>query len=135
MNASPESTPDQPATPIDPLHDQPIARVTRDDVEYVLLGTAHVSRVSVDAVKALVEQEPFDAIAIELCESRARGMRDPEAFAKMDLFQVIRTGKAGMVFASVVLDKMRSDTPSKFEGQFILEREKTFLEEFLKSTS
>lgn len=36
---------------------------------------------------------------------------------------------------SVVLDKMRSDTPSKFEGQFILEREKTFLEEFLKSTS
>ncbi|HVU80966.1 MAG TPA: TraB/GumN family protein [Rhodanobacteraceae bacterium] len=91
----------------DPLHDQPIARVERDGVEYVLLGTAHVSRASVDAVNALIEREPFDAIAIELCESRARGMRDPEAFAKMDLFQVIRTGKAGMVFASLALSSFQ----------------------------
>jgi pheromone shutdown-related protein TraB len=91
----------------DPLHDQPVARVERDGVEYVLLGTAHVSRASVDAVNALIEREPFDAIAIELCESRARGMRDPEAFAKMDLFQVIRTGKAGMVFASLALSSFQ----------------------------
>ena len=91
----------------DPLNDQPLARVTRDGIEFVLLGTAHVSRASVDAVKALVEREPFDAIAIELCESRARGMRDPEAFAKLDLFQVIRTGKAGMVFASLALSSFQ----------------------------
>ncbi|HXD84105.1 MAG: TraB/GumN family protein [Pseudomonadota bacterium] len=91
----------------DPLHDQPVARVERDGVEFVLLGTAHVSRASVEAVNALVEREPFDAIAIELCESRARGMRDPEAFAKMDLFQVIRTGKAGMVFASLALSSFQ----------------------------
>ncbi|HWG67576.1 MAG TPA: TraB/GumN family protein, partial [Rhodanobacteraceae bacterium] len=56
---------------------------------------------------ALIEREPFDAIAIELCESRARGMRDPEAFAKMDLFQVIRAGKAGMVFASLALSSFQ----------------------------
>ena len=87
----------------DALHDQPVARIQRDGVEYVLLGTAHVSRASVEAVKALIEREPFDAIAIELCESRSRGMRDPEALAKMDLFSVIRTGKAGMVFASLAL--------------------------------
>ena len=91
----------------DPLHDQPLARVERDGIEYVLLGTAHVSRTSVDAVNALIEREPFDAIAIELCESRARGMRDPEGFSKMDLFQVIRTGKAGMVFASLALSSFQ----------------------------
>jgi pheromone shutdown-related protein TraB len=89
------------------LQDQPLARVERDGVEYVLLGTAHVSRASVEAVKALVEREAFDAIAVELCESRARGIRDPEAFAKMDLFQVIRTGKAGMVFASLALSSFQ----------------------------
>ena len=91
----------------DALADQPLARVERDGVEYVLLGTAHVSRASVEAVKALIEREPFDAIAVELCESRARGIRDPEAFAKMDLFQVIRTGKAGMVFASLALSSFQ----------------------------
>jgi pheromone shutdown-related protein TraB len=85
------------------MQDQPVKRVTRDGVEFVLLGTAHVSRASVDAVKALVEREPFDAIAIELCESRARGIRDPEALANLDLFEVIRTGKAGMVFASLAV--------------------------------
>ena len=91
----------------DPLQDQPLARVERDGVEYVLLGTAHVSRASVEAVKAVVEREAFDAVAVELCESRARGIRDPEAFAKMDLFQVIRTGKAGMVFASLALSSFQ----------------------------
>lgn len=91
------------ATPADPLHDQPVKRITRNGVEFVLLGTAHVSRASVDAVKALVERESFDAVAIELCESRARGIRDPAAFAQMDLFQIIRSGKAGMVFASLAL--------------------------------
>ena len=93
--------------PSDPLQDQPLARVERDGVEYVLLGTAHVSRASMEAVKALIEREAFDAIAVELCESRARGIRDPEAFAKMDLFQVIRTGKAGMVFASLALSSFQ----------------------------
>ncbi len=85
------------------LQGQPIERVQRDGVEYVMLGTAHVSRSSVDAVEALLAHERFDAVAVELCDSRAQGMRDPEAFKQMDLFKVIRQGKAGMVAASLVL--------------------------------
>jgi 8-oxo-dGTP diphosphatase len=34
---------------------------------------------------------------------------------------------------SEVLAKMETDTPGKFEGHFILEREKTFLKEFLSN--
>ncbi|WP_266181774.1 TraB/GumN family protein [Dyella humicola] len=89
------------------LRDQPIERVTRDGVEYVVLGTAHVSRASVEAVDALLAHEPFDAVAVELCDSRAQGMRDPDAFKQMDLFQVIRQGKAGMVAASLVLSSFQ----------------------------
>jgi pheromone shutdown-related protein TraB len=85
------------------LQGQPIERVQRGGVEYVVLGTAHVSKVSVDAVDALLANEHFDAVAIELCDSRAQSMRDPEAFKQMDLFKVIRQGKAGMVAASLVL--------------------------------
>ena len=33
---------------------------------------------------------------------------------------------------SEVIEKMKDDTPGKFEGHFILEREKAFVEEFLK---
>ncbi|TAL72456.1 MAG: TraB/GumN family protein [Rhodanobacter sp.] len=85
------------------LKDQPIERIERDGVEYVILGTAHVSRTSMEAVNALLETEHYDAVAVELCESRAQSLRDPDAFKRMDLFQVIRQGKAGMVAASLVL--------------------------------
>ncbi|MDN5923649.1 MAG: TraB/GumN family protein [Xanthomonadales bacterium] len=96
------------------LADQPISRVSRDGVEYVLLGTAHVSRSSVDAVNAMLEIESFDAVAIELCDSRAQAMRDPEAFKRMDLFQVIRQGKAGMVAASLVLASFQKRLAEQF---------------------
>lgn len=85
------------------LQGQPTERVQRDGVEYVVLGTAHVSRSSMEAVDALLASEHFDAVAVELCESRAQSMRDPEAFRQLDLFKVIRQGKAGMVAASLVL--------------------------------
>jgi pheromone shutdown-related protein TraB len=97
------SVPDTGLRPTPELLGQPIERVQRDGVEYVVLGTAHVSRSSVEAVQALLANETFNAIAVELCESRAQGMRDPEAFKQMDLFRVIREGKAGMVAASLVL--------------------------------
>ncbi|HEX7338536.1 MAG TPA: TraB/GumN family protein [Rhodanobacteraceae bacterium] len=95
--------PEAEPRPTDALADQPVSRVTRDGVEYVLLGTAHVSRASVAAVNAMLATESFDAIAVELCESRAQGIRDPEAIKRMDLFQVIRQGKTGMVAASLAL--------------------------------
>ena len=97
------SVPETEAAAPPALAGQPLERVRRDGVDYVVLGTAHVSRSSMEAVEALLASEPFDAVAIELCESRAQGMRDPEAFKQMDLFHVIREGKAGMVAASLAL--------------------------------
>jgi pheromone shutdown-related protein TraB len=96
------------------LAGQPIERIERDGVQYVVLGTAHVSRASVEAVDALLEHETFDAVAIELCESRAQGIRDPEAFKQLDLFQIIRQGKAGMVAASLVLSSFQKRLAAQY---------------------
>ena len=101
------SVPETAVAPPAALEGQPLERVQRDGVEYVVLGTAHVSRSSKEAVEALLASEHFDAVAVELCESRAQGMRDPEAFKQMDLFQVIRQGKTGMVAASLVLSSFQ----------------------------
>ncbi|URL60293.1 TraB/GumN family protein [Luteibacter flocculans] len=96
------------------LEGQPIQRMERDGVQYVILGTAHVSRASVQAVNALLASEHFDAVAVELCPSRAHGIRDPEAFKQMDLFQVIRQGKAGMVAASLVLGSFQKRLAAQY---------------------
>jgi pheromone shutdown-related protein TraB len=82
---------------------QPRAIVERDGVRYTLLGTAHVSRASIDAVEAAVSSGAFDAIAVELDAQRHRAMTDPDALAKLDLFRIIKDGKVGLVAANLAL--------------------------------
>jgi pheromone shutdown-related protein TraB len=96
------------------LAGQPLARVSRDGVEYTLLGTAHVSRASVAAVREMIEQESFDAIAVELCDSRYRALRDREAWRNLDLLQIIRDGKAGMVAANLALSAYQRRLAEQF---------------------
>ncbi len=96
------------------LAEQPLARVTRDGVEYTLLGTAHVSRASVAAVQTLINTESFDAIAVELCDTRYRALRDPEAWRNLDLLQIIRQGKAGMVAANLALSAYQRRLAEQF---------------------
>ena len=98
----------------DALAEQPIARVRRGEVDYVLLGTAHVSRVSADAVRAILERESFDAVAVELCEPRHQAMRDPDALRKLDLFQVIRQGKVGLIAANLALSAFQRRLAEQF---------------------
>jgi len=82
---------------------EPTVNIQLDDCEITLLGTAHISRASADKVKELLESGEYDSVAIELCYSRHRSIVDPDALAKMDLFQVIKEGKATMVAASLAL--------------------------------
>jgi pheromone shutdown-related protein TraB len=83
--------------------DEPVREIERDGVHYTLLGTAHVSRASVDAVRHHLESGAFDAVAIELCESRYKALTDAGAWREMNLFSIIREGKAGMMMASLAL--------------------------------
>ncbi|HIF17250.1 MAG TPA: TraB/GumN family protein [Cycloclasticus sp.] len=83
--------------------DQPIETLTINNCEVTLLGTAHVSKSSADAVESLINNNNYDAIAIELCPSRYNALIDPDSLAKMDLFSVIKSGKAAMVTASLAL--------------------------------
>lgn len=85
------------------LLDQPHAIVERDGVRFTLLGTAHVSRASIDAVKAAIASGNYDTIAVELDPQRHRALTDPQAMARLDLFQIIREGKIGLVAANLAL--------------------------------
>ena len=73
------------------------------ETRYTLLGTAHVSAQSAEDVRCLVRSGEFDAVAIELCDARHRNLSDPDALAQLDLFEIFRQGKAGMVAANLAL--------------------------------
>jgi pheromone shutdown-related protein TraB len=87
----------------DEFQAQPVRRIARDGAKVLLLGTAHVSRASVDAVHALLDAEPFDAIGVELCAPRADAIRNPGAIRDLDLFRVLKEGRAGVVAAGLAL--------------------------------
>lgn len=96
------------------LAGQPLLRVERDGVEYLLLGTAHVSRKSVEAVQYLARNEALDAIAVELCASRHQALVNPERIQQMDLFAVLREGKASMVAANLALSAYQRRLAEQF---------------------
>lgn len=106
--STPTSTSDDAdniALSTDPLHGQPLAVVERDGVRYTLLGTAHVSQQSVDAVNALLDpaNRRFDAVAVELCEGRFQALSNPQDLQQMDLLRIIREEKIPMVAANLAL--------------------------------
>ena len=68
--------------------EEPMATLMVGDSRVTLLGTAHVSRTSAEKVKELIETGDYDAVAVELCPSRYNSIIDPDALAKMDLFQL-----------------------------------------------
>jgi pheromone shutdown-related protein TraB len=95
-------------------HDEPTVKLTLGNSNVTLLGTAHVSRKSADTVAKMIDSGDYDAIAIELCESRYNTLNDPDSLAKMDLFKVVREGKAPMVMASLALGAFQQRLADQF---------------------
>ena len=83
--------------------DQPIVELERDGVRYTLLGTAHVSKASIDAVMAAIDSGRFDAVAVELDEQRHKALTNPDALAQLDLVKVFRERKVAPFAANLAL--------------------------------
>ncbi|MDO5611399.1 MAG: TraB/GumN family protein [Pseudomonadota bacterium] len=82
---------------------QPHSIVERDGIRYTLLGTAHVSQASVDAVHSAIDSGAFDAVAVELDPQRHAAINDPDQLAKLDIVKVIRENKIPMFAANLGL--------------------------------
>jgi pheromone shutdown-related protein TraB len=94
-------TPDNAKLAVD--SQQPLRQITRDGVHYTLMGTAHVSRKSAEAVAALAGEGDFDAIAVELCSARFEAITRKQQWSDLDLYRIIRERKAGLVMANLAL--------------------------------
>jgi len=96
------------------LDEQPIREVSRDGVGYTLIGTAHVSRASADAVRELAASGRFDAIAVELCQARYDALTAERKWTDLDLYRVLRDRKAGLVMANLALSAYQRRIAEQF---------------------
>jgi pheromone shutdown-related protein TraB len=71
--------------------------------EIYLIGTAHLSQRSVDDVRRVIELVKPDSICVELCPSRYKAMIEKDTWKTMDIFQVIRKGKALLLLAQLIM--------------------------------
>ena len=93
---------------------EPIEQLNVGDSLVTLLGTAHVSRSSAETVKQLLDTGNYDAVAVELCPARYNAILNPDALAKMDLFKVIKQGKAAMVAANLAMGAYQQRLAEQF---------------------
>ena len=68
-----------------------------------LVGTAHVSKDSVDLVRSEIEEWNPDIVAVELCESRFKALSENRRLDKESLLKVIKEGKAPLIIAQSLL--------------------------------
>jgi pheromone shutdown-related protein TraB len=68
-----------------------------------IIGTAHVSRKSVEEVQRVIRAVKPDTVCVELDQMRYEALTDETRWRKLDIFQVIRQGKVLFLMSSLAL--------------------------------
>ena len=90
-----------------------IHRLTFEDREITLIGTAHVSRESADLVTTVIEEEKPDTVCIELCESRYKAIKQKNRWQNTDLIKVIREKKSFLLLSNLLLTSFQKKIGQK----------------------
>jgi pheromone shutdown-related protein TraB len=90
---------------MEPRHEYPsdVHRIELDGREFILVGTAHVSRESAELVREVIEKERPDCVCIELDAQRFQALSQRRRWESLDLKQVIRQKQLAPLIANLVL--------------------------------
>ncbi len=101
-----------------------IHRLEYGDKEVILVGTAHVSRQSVDLVRRVIEEQRPDTVCVELCQSRYQAMRRQDNWQNTDIVKVIREKKTYVLLSNLILAAFQRRIAAKLDikpGQEMLQ--------------
>ena len=79
------------------------AALLLNGVQYLLVGTAHVSRDSIEEVKKIISDEKPDMVCVELDQARYNSIAQNDTWEKLDLSKVFKEGKGFLLIANLVL--------------------------------
>lgn len=84
------------------------------DKEIILVGTAHVSPKSAEEVKKIIEEEKPNSVCIELDKERYKTLTEKKTWSETEFTQVIKDGKAGLMFANILLSNYQQKLAKQF---------------------
>ncbi|MGE6752796.1 TraB/GumN family protein [Rossellomorea sp. NPDC071047] len=91
-----------------------ITRIHMDGKEYILIGTAHVSRQSAEQVKEVIEAEQPDTVCVELDEPRYQSIVEEDKWKDTDIFQVIKDKKATLLLMNLAIGSFQRRMAKQF---------------------
>jgi pheromone shutdown-related protein TraB len=98
--------------------------VNLDGRQFILVGTAHVSRASVELVHQVITREKPDCVCVELDARRYEALSEKKRWKSLDLKQIIRSKQMSTLLINLVLaayQKKLGDKLGVMPGSELLE--------------
>lgn len=89
------------------LPDRGIVTVSTGEREFLLLGTAHVSRESVDAVEATIASAEIDHVVIEIDHQRYQSVSRKRDWSQLNIFEILKKRQAFLLLSNLVLSSFQ----------------------------
>lgn len=97
------------------MTEENITRIDLDGKEIILIGTAHVSKQSVEQVKEVIDRERPDSVCIELDEQRYKSIMEGNKWREMDIFKVIKEKKATLLIMNLAISSFQNRLAKQFD--------------------
>jgi pheromone shutdown-related protein TraB len=114
------------------VHSEDVHRLTIDDREVILVGTAHVSQESVDLVRKVITDEQPDCVCVELDEKRYKALSSRKRWEALDLKEIIRKKQLSTLLVNLILSSYQKKLGMQLgvmPGTELLEATKTAKEQ------
>jgi pheromone shutdown-related protein TraB len=95
--------------------DHMIHHLALEDKEVILIGTAHVSKESIELAKSVIENETPDTVCVELCQSRYQAIKRKERWQDTDIVKVIKDKKAFLLLSNLILASFQKRIADKLD--------------------
>ncbi|MEH7114496.1 TraB/GumN family protein [Neobacillus niacini] len=97
------------------MTEENITRIDLDGKEIILVGTAHVSKLSVEQVKEVIDRERPDSVCIELDEQRYKSIMEGSKWRETDIFKVIKEKKATLLIMNLAISSFQNRLAKQFD--------------------
>lgn len=81
--------------------------LTFNDKKITLIGTAHISKESVEEVTETIKNLNPDCIAVELDEKRKNSVTDSKGWSDLDIIKVLKSGQGFLLLANLILSSFQ----------------------------
>ncbi|NNG27697.1 MAG: TraB/GumN family protein [Ignavibacteriaceae bacterium] len=87
--------------------------INKSGREFIIVGTAHISRQSADLVKEVITNEKPDTVCIELDEKRYKALAEKKRWESLDLKTIIRQKQLSTLLVNLVLSSYQKKLGEK----------------------